>query len=1208
MSRDTLQKIIGDFDLHRFKRFFSEKNRKFKESSESLDYLTDGMFSGVQKLGTLTLDDGSLIVCAIEVRKELSERSGKKAQYEIGKKILKSTQTDAGIFVFYDKNRAFRFSLIYANYLGKKRDWSSFRRFTYFVSRDLTNKTFIRRIGDGDFSSLEKIKDAFSVEKVTKEFYQDIANWYFWAVDNCRFPKDAEDDSINKNGRNIAVIRLITRMIFIWFMRERGLVPRELFEESNVSAILKNLAADKSTYYRAILQNLFFATLNTRQEERKFRSDVRGRKGYNPDRGNHNVFRYIEQFKSPDKIEKYFGQIPFLNGGLFECLDDKPEKIYIDGFTDVKKHQPDVPNFLFFGPEKKAEFLNEVYNTKRKNYKVRGLLNTLSSYNFTIDENTLDDQDIALDPELLGRVFENLLASYNPETATTARKATGSYYTPREIVDYMVTESLREYFKAHLSGLDELDKRLDQLFSTENSDNPFSRQESVRIVDLIESVRIVDPAVGSGAYPMGSLKKLVFILNKLDPDNEFWKQAQLAAAYSIPDPRIRKDAKNRIEEFFKTKNADYGRKLYLIQKCIYGVDIQEIAVEIAKLRFFISLLVDEKINSSTDNMGIEPLPNLDFKIMQGNSLISEFMGIDFDNGQGKNEKNGQAILGIGLEDEGLIKEFERKKFEFQGEPDRDKKAALRNQIEDLMIKIFEARLKRKYADLRTIEDKARNIPNLDKRQEYIGNEKSRFFRKHGIDLRNVENQLRELTGRIKTRSFFPWKLYFAEVFEKGGFDIVIANPPYLESRHSSFDRGLKNALREAIEKRWGTDANKIQRGADLLIYFLELAIYLVCPDGIVVFLTQNSWLDTEYGRQFQIFLLDHTNVRAIVDSDFKYFDARTGPNINTVISIFTASQRTKDSKVVFARFHKDLLPYAGEVLSNTPRIETEIADLKQFDYGNEILRTHKWGMLLAMSDTAKKLLEKLDRRGKNITDLGDSRLLIGQGLNLTKDYLFDHKGVCGHRELRQAIIPILSSADGAPFRVSETKFCLLDSEKVSLKAIRNMGFKHGKLFDPNKTSKLTPCLILPRGIGRHYCAWNEIGAYSASGVDIYVLCSKNADEILLRLWLFLNSSPAWLLREIAGRKNLGGGMLKAEAVDLKQLPIYFEIPIPPIKKLFDAAIDKRAGRPLDEIRSDFHRKIDELVFTYLEIEGTDRQDIVNDLAGAIGSRQIKSRT
>src|SRR3989338_8286286 len=236
MSSQILQDIIDDFRVENFTRFFRIKNDKFQRPNETLLYEDDNFGEG-KKLEEITFDDGNLTVCAFSVKKALSERTGKKAQYELGKKILKETQVDAGIFIFYDKTGNFRFSLIYANYFGRRRDWSAFRRFTYFVSKELTNKTFLHRIGDGDFSTLAKIKEAFSVEKVTKEFYEDIANWYFWAVEHCKFPKDAEAE---ENGRNVAVIRLITRMIFIWFMRERGLVPKELFEEKNIQANLKN--------------------------------------------------------------------------------------------------------------------------------------------------------------------------------------------------------------------------------------------------------------------------------------------------------------------------------------------------------------------------------------------------------------------------------------------------------------------------------------------------------------------------------------------------------------------------------------------------------------------------------------------------------------------------------------------------------------------------------------------------------------------------------------------------------------------------------------------------------------------------------------------------------------------------------------------------------------------------------------------------------
>ncbi len=624
-----LKEIINKFDLNRFTRFFREKNSTFTPSQKELIHYDDENYRSGLKLGEIKFtDDEEMIICAFEVTQPLTERSGKKAQYEKAKKILKETQYDSGIFIFYNQNGNFRFSLIYANYLGTKRDWSNFRRFTYFVSKEFTNKTFLLRIGEGNFSSLEKIKDAFSVEKVTKQFYKDISYWYFWAIQNTKFPKDAENE---KNGRNIAIIRLITRLIFIWFMRERKLIPGNLFDYHKIKQILIDISPIKTTYYKAILQNLFFATLNTK--ERKYRFQISGWK--NSSYMDHSVYRYQDYFTNSSEALILFKDIPFLNGGLFDCLD-RPSKqnnnqgeVRIDGFSD-KDVGLKFPNFLFFSEVTNAD-LNKDFGTKNKNYKVQGLINILSAYNFTIDENDPNDQEVALDPELLGKVFENLLASFNPETSSTARKATGSYYTPREIVNYMVTQSLKEYFKTHLKDIEELDKKLDELFATDNENNPFTTQETKIIVKLIDALRIVDPAVGSGAFPMGILNKLVFILAKLDPENELWKQTQInALEQSIPDPVIKRKLTEQIEKHFKEKNPDYGRKLHLIQKCIYGVDIQQTAVEIAKLRFFISLLVDEKIDKEKKNWGIEPLPNLDFKIMQGNSLISEFMGTNFD--------------------------------------------------------------------------------------------------------------------------------------------------------------------------------------------------------------------------------------------------------------------------------------------------------------------------------------------------------------------------------------------------------------------------------------------------------------------------------------------------------------------------------------------------------------------------------------------------
>ena len=310
-----LKEIINDFDVNRFTRFFREKNRAFAPRQEDLFHYDDENFKNVYKLGEIKFADvEELIICTFKVMKSLTERSGKKAQYEKAKKILKETQYDSGIFIFYDKNGNFRFSLIYANYLGRRRDWSNFRRFTYFVCKEFTNKTFLQRIGDGDFSSLEKIKEAFSVEKVTKQFYRDISYWYFWSIQNVEFPKDAEKED---NGRNIAIIRLITRLIFIWFMRERKLIPGNLFDYHKIKQILKDLSHEKTTYYKAILQNLFFATLNTK--ERKYRFQITGWK--NRSYMVHSVYRYQDYFINSAEALEIFKDIPFLNGGLFDCLD-----------------------------------------------------------------------------------------------------------------------------------------------------------------------------------------------------------------------------------------------------------------------------------------------------------------------------------------------------------------------------------------------------------------------------------------------------------------------------------------------------------------------------------------------------------------------------------------------------------------------------------------------------------------------------------------------------------------------------------------------------------------------------------------------------------------------------------------------------------------------------------------------------------------------
>ena len=277
---------------------------------------------------------------------------------------------------------------------------------------------------------------------------------------------------------------------------------------------------------------------------RRFRSkNDAGRDGH---RLVHTVYRYADLFRDPDAALKLFADIPFLNGGLFECLDRELDAqdfardpalreratlegrtswvLRVDGFSDRTDNPLAVPNRLFFCDECEVD-LNERYGTNNRRYKVRGLIDLFQRYKFTVEENTPMEEEVALDPELLGKVFENLLAAYNPETGVTARKQTGSFYTPREIVDYMVDESLIAYLMGKLdpdgSGRPGRSGSATAAPAGLHCEpHRFTEAEVVRLIAAIDDLKVLDPACGSGAFPMGMLHKLVFMLGKLDPEND----------------------------------------------------------------------------------------------------------------------------------------------------------------------------------------------------------------------------------------------------------------------------------------------------------------------------------------------------------------------------------------------------------------------------------------------------------------------------------------------------------------------------------------------------------------------------------------------------------------------------------------------------------------------------------------------------------------
>lgn len=696
-----------------------------------------------------------------------------------------------------------------------------------------------------DFDSLHAAWELiFNVELLNERFYHELANWYFWALPQVDFPADLEAD--DEKRRATGLIRLLTRLIFCWFLKEKRLIPERLFDARDLSRILKDFDPESetnSTFYQAILQNLFFATLNQRMGRdsngkpyRMFAKD----EGFAKNRATYdinNLYRYESLFREdPDTALAYFADIPFLNGGLFECLDRTEEgtnrKRYSDGFSRNEKKRPHVPDRLFFDRGETADLSSAYGDKKHRAENVCGLISILNRYKFTIEENTPIDQEIALDPELLGKVFENLLASYNEETRTTARKQTGSFYTPRPIVEYMVDTSL----KAHLArvlvseagmGVAEVDSGLDTLFAYTEKEHAFTMIEVAALVAGIDDVKILDPACGSGAFPMGVLHKLVYILGKLDPDNARWKQMQLAKLDSAP-------MREELERTFVDNNDDYGRKLYLIENCLYGVDIQPIAIQITKLRFFISLICDQKTNrSKKDNHGIRQLPNLETKFVAADSLVGLPEMI-------------QSVL-VSPRVAAIEKEIESLYHSHFLEQRRDRKLANQRKV-----RLLRQELGKLLAESLMAPKKAQRIAEWD---PFDPQASADFFDPHWMFGKSLAD----------------------------GFDVVIGNPPY----GATLSPDAKASARENYKHQ--------DYQLDTYLLFLERGVTLLRENGVQSFIVPNTWLPSLKFKSIRRFIFGQTRMVSLVDIRSAVFTAVVD---NTILTHCKSAPKSNQFPVI----------------------------------------------------------------------------------------------------------------------------------------------------------------------------------------------------------------------------------------------------------------------------------------------------------------------
>lgn len=741
---------------------------------------------------------------------------------------------------------------------------------------------------------------------LSNEFYREIADWYFWAhhqVDDgtIRLPQHCDTEQ----EKSLFLIRLLTRVIFSWFLVEKRLIPTELFREHRLKSLLKEFTPSRdpkkpdtaSSYYHAILQNLFFGTLNMPPEQRAFRERKKEGERYDPNFGITNLWRYESVFRQPADWLALAARVPFLNGGLFDCLDDKSGKkkdnFILDGFSDRKDFGCDLPNDLFFGPERTVD-LSKDYGeedkrtARSKKARVRGLIEILSRYKFTIEENTPLEEEIALDPELLGKVFENLLASYNEDTRTTARKALGAFYTPREIVSYMVDEALKSYLTTQVPRCK---GALEDLFSNKATLKEIKPDTREALIAAIGRVKILDPACGSGAFPMGALHRLVDLLQKLDPNNESWKRDRLAEARryrqllgesgAAKDEVAACDARIAdIEKSFDTRfhALDFARKLYLIENSIYGVDIQPIATQIAKLRFFISLVVDQKVEPNAPNLGVRPLPNLETRLVAADTLIP-IEKSENDLLTGELDKLRAELAAIRHEHFNARSPAAKRKWRAADE-------AKRGEIADL--------LERNHA---LPKESARKLAAWD---PYDQNEFARFFDSEwmfGLPIGKVRLQgkapatllgnlalINEAGGQTELTVSTPREI-------DSGFDIVIGNPPYIRIQT------LKQKDPKLVAFLKDHYASAAKGNYDIYVVFIEVGLRLLKSDGHLAFICPHKFFNAQYGEPLREVIAKGKHLRHVVHfGDEQVFP---GATIYTCL-LFLSHGRTAECRFVRA--------------------------------------------------------------------------------------------------------------------------------------------------------------------------------------------------------------------------------------------------------------------------------------------------------------------
>ncbi len=1163
MTEQESKKLItetfeNDFDEERFKRFIANLLTEFQGVSKHTDnqYVKDAYKQYIESydvIGKFSDSQKKTVDVLIVYLKTESTFTARTRQRNFALDYLKSKAKDGVLIAYVHKNKKdWRFSFVklesdvIRDEEGRVRDVSIFtaaKRSSFLVGSNensyTAKKQLLPILQKEEKPTFEDIEEAFGVETVTKEFfnkYRELFHKVHEALEKeiKKKPHIKEEFETKEISTVDFAKKLLGQMVFLYFLQKKGwfgVAPKEEWG-TGPKNFLRKLFERKDNYgenfFNDVLKPLFYQALAQ-------------------DRGRDAIYPRLNNCR-----------MPFLNGGLFE-----PMRGYSWETTDIL-----LPDELFSNEDKEGEDVGT------------GILDVFDRYNFTVNESDPLEKEVAVDPEMLGKVFENLLDVKD-------RKSKGSYYTPREVVHYMCQECLINYLKTETKGeipRDDIENlllhgesiiqndfvTLEKQREKEEKGYKYSGEyklklpESIRknarkIDDLLKDVKVCDPAVGSGAFPLGMINEIV-------------------------------GARRVLQVYLRDRLTIYDLKYHAIANSIHGVDLDPGAVDIARLRLWLSLVVEEE--------NPRPLPNLEHRIMQGNSLISEYEGIPLFNRELLSEFNKEKFVQLGfIFGSGIKKkmeELERSIKMYVGTSQRSVKESLGDRIDELRWELIEETLKE--------QNKLEKV-----------------------------DEIRELREK-SIRPFFIWELEFSEVFmKKGGFDIVIGNPPYVG------EKGNKETFREIKQ---GNMKEYYQGKMDLFYFFFHLALDIGHEGAENAYITTNYYPTALGGKNLRTDLKERAKVRNLINfNELKIFESAKGQH--NMITIF--SKGRDDSQIA----HNAITNRKGFADSDILNLiisgqdsQTDYYSVKQEDLYDGVGNYIRFeGVSI---DNKYSLIDSILNNVKDSGVLLNTFCDINNGVHTQADYLSKKKfplrddkdanvgdGIYVLNEENSTDIlwlerikknkkesnylkPFFKNSDIAKYYsslISAKSLIYINKQKDNISELPNIQ-KHLNRFTSiiKKSSDNAPYLHRPKNIvwsnpkivcpqrsKENTFGYNEIPWYAAS--DVFFITSKVGSQISLKYILALLNSRLyyhWLYHR--GKRK--GENLELIATPLSEIPIkviskeeqqpFIDI-VNQILKITSEEEYDPSNPPIEQ--KELEKKIDEMVYDLYNLSEKEREYI-----------------